>query len=90
MWPTNYKFPGRIDMIIYFSVEKLLNILFTFCFYARYYILNNILPDLCQHFFIHVKFVVLCRYNDSVNTQRFVIVIVFDGHLALCIRPQVW
>ena len=59
MRTTNYKLSGWIDMVIYFSVEQLLNILLTFRFHPLYYVLDNVLSDLGKHFFIRIKRIVL-------------------------------
>jgi len=36
------------------------------------------------------EFIVLCGNHDSVDAYRVIVLVIFDGELGFCVRPEIW
>ena len=98
MRTTDHKLSSRIHMIDNIIIEQSLNMSRILSLYARDQYTLDIFCDLFLHsqvrFFLcdtfcSDKFIMLCRNNNRIDTQRFSVIIIFNRHLTLCIRTEV-
>ena len=87
---ANDELSGRINMVGDAVVEEFLNPLVpNLLLHPRDKDVNDVLPDALLHTFVGVKLIVLSGQHNSVNALRPVLIVIFNGHLALGIRTQI-
>ena len=89
MWPANYKFAGRVNMVFYLPCKQLLDVRRKLRFYPRNQNVDNVGLDLLQHFFLLVKIVVLGRNYDGIDPDWSVVVGVLNRYLRFGVGPEV-
>src|SRR5690606_19834336 len=77
MWPTNNKFARWIDMIFDLPIKKSLKLRLQLRLHPRDEYGFNVLCNLLLHRIVVCKFVVLRRYDNRIDTYRFVIITIF-------------
>ena len=90
MWPSNDKLTGRVDMIDNIFIEKSLCLRFKLTFDTRNQYFYYIFSYFRSHSgFVSIKVIMLCRNDNSLNSQWLVVVIILNGYLTLSIRAKV-
>ena len=87
---TNDEFTSGVHVVFDVRIEEFKYFLGMYLlFYTWNKDVDHIILDLCQHFLIIVKFIVLCAHHNGVDTLRYAIVAVLYRHLTLSIGTEI-
>ena len=87
---ANYELAGGVHIVLDVIIEQACDALVVDYFEgARDEDVDHILADALLHGLVRVKLVVLRADDNGVDAHRAVVVVVFDGHLALRIGAQI-